>query len=437
LTYDNLRSSGPTLLAGCATGRSSLQGLNRVTFGIKTRPRAADTARVCKTEPVQAHQVALGSARQQRHCTPVVGAVPDTGQVTNDPVLVRVGRLVDEALETFDTPGVTVSSLVRKAQRIAFLRHDYAKQIGLWMQTTDVANLRTAEQKATEIPAFAKAQQQLATLVGAEGAKQELERQYQTFERSRQTDDGKIIVLSVSQLEDNVAAIQGAYDDAEPPSGLTPVDTYFAAERARKTRADLIAPLQTRLGILGRVRQDVHDYLVSVETDLLAGKANSDIFQRAQLYINEALRRYAPDALEMFVAAQERLSSGSSEDYAHALASCRRVIKELADALYPASKELVEGIDGANREMTDERYKNRLTEYVRTQVEGKRQRQTVVQIVSDLYSRLNALDGLASKGVHDKVTEAEAETCVVWTYMLAGDIVRIADGTSAQLVGSD
>jgi hypothetical protein len=47
-----------------------------------------------------------------------------------------------------------------------------------------------------------------------------------------------------------------------------------------------------------------------------------------------------------------------------------------------------------------------------------------VQIVSDLYSRPNALDGLASKGVHAKVTEAEADTCVVWTYMLAADIVR-------------
>ena len=69
-------------------------------------------------------------------------------------------------------------------------------------------------------------------------------------------------------------------------------------------------------------------------------------------------------------------------------------------------------------------------------VEGKRQRQTVVQIVGDLYSRLNALDGLASKGVHDEVTQAEAETCVVWTYMLAGDIVCIADGTSSLLVES-
>lgn len=353
--------------------------------------------------------------------------------MTEDPVLTQVPRLVDEALATFDTPGATTSALVRKTQRIAGLRRDYAKQIGLILQTTDVASLSGGTQRVTDIPAAAKALEQLSALIGADEVRQKMEQQYQDLYRTRRDENGNLIALSVSQLEDNVAAIQRAYDDAEPPSGLNPADTYFAAEKAKDTRAGLIAPLQTRRGILGKIRQDAHDYLVSVETDLLAGKANSDIFQRAQLYINDALRKYAPEALDMFVAAQDRLSSGTSEDYAHAVTSCRRVIKELADALYPATKEEVEGFDGTKREMTDERYKNRLTEYVRTHVEGKRQRQTIAQIVSDLYSRVNALDGLASKGVHDNVTQAEAETCVVWTYMLAGDIVRIADGTSALL----
>lgn len=201
-----------------------------------------------------------------------------------------------------------------------------------------------------------------------------------------------------------------------------------------KTRGDLLPDLQGHRAVLGKVTQRIHDYLVSVEADLLAGKVNSDIFQRAQLYINEALRKYAPDALNKFVASQESLSAGTPEDFAHALTSCRRLIKALADAVYPARAEEVEGIDGVLRSMTDDKYKNRLTEYVRSNVEGKRHKQTVVQIVSDLSNRLNALDGLASKGVHDDVTQAEAETCVMWTYLLAGDIVRITDGTSALLV---
>ncbi len=51
-----------------------------------------------------------------------------------------------------------------------------------------------------------------------------------------------------------------------------------------------------------------------------------------------------------------------------------------------------------------------------------------------LGARLKSLDSLASKGIHDDVTAAEAETCVVWTYLLAADLIRLADGTSALLV---
>lgn len=346
--------------------------------------------------------------------------------MTEGPLALQIQRLVDEALAAFDSSGTTVSALVRKAQRIAMLRGDYAKQVGLILQTTEFVAEMVNSGNDPDIPAYYMACQKLATLVGAEESLQEVERQFRNYLRTRRIGqegvDGSTIVSStVSQLEDNLDLLERAYEDAKSPGEPS-------------TQHDVLVALQDKYQVMSKVRQDVYDYLVSVEMDVVAGKPNSDIFQRAQAYINESLRRFAPDALEKFVAAQDRLSSGSSEDYAYALTSCRRVIKDLADALYPATGEDVEGVDGAMRRMSDDRYKNRLTEYVRQNVGAKRHKQTVVQVVTDLYSRLNALDGLASKGVHDDVTQAEAETCVVWTYMLAGDIVRIADGTSTFLV---
>jgi hypothetical protein len=47
------------------------------------------------------------------------------------------------------------------------------------------------------------------------------------------------------------------------------------------------------------------------------------------------------------------------------------------------------------------------------------------------------LDSLANKGVHDDVSATEAETRIVWTYLLAADIVRVADGSSALLAADD
>lgn len=144
--------------------------------------------------------------------------------------------------------------------------------------------------------------------------------------------------------------------------------------------------------------------------------------------------KYAPEALEKFVAAQARLYSGKSEDLAHALTSCRRMIKALADALYPATDETMVGDDGVERRMSDDLYRNRLLQYIREKL-GKRVHGTVIQKTLDsLGARLKSLDSLASKGVHDEVNAAEAETCIVWTYLLAADIVRVADGSSALLV---
>ncbi|WP_157935603.1 hypothetical protein [Mycobacteroides abscessus] len=209
--------------------------------------------------------------------------------MADDPVSVQVRRLVDEALENFDSPDVTTTALVRKAQRIAVLRRDYAKQIAFIMQTDDVfSDVKSDLGKPN--PLVLQARAQLATLLGADEEIRETDRQFQSFMRSRRIKGEKFSGVSVSQLEDNLRALERAYDDAEPQPNLTPIDAAFAADRAAETRASLLPDLQWTRGTLGKIRQDVHNYLVSVETDLLAGKVNSDIFQRAQLYINEALK---------------------------------------------------------------------------------------------------------------------------------------------------
>jgi hypothetical protein len=129
----------------------------------------------------------------------------------------------------------------------------------------------------------------------------------------------------------------------------------------------------------------------------------------------------------------ERITSGGEEDISHALTSCRRMIKSLADALYPATNEEKPGLDGVSRKMSDEAYKNRLLQFVRERV-GKHKSGAVLQaIISDLGKRLDALDALSSKGVHADPSIAEAHTCVVQTYLLAGDLLTIADGSSMHL----
>ena len=177
----------------------------------------------------------------------------------------------------------------------------------------------------------------------------------------------------------------------------------------------------------------MHDFLVSTEAELDAGRDESSFFDQAQARINALLNTYAPDAVAKFVAAQERITSGGEEDISHALTSCRRMIKSRADALYPATNEEKPELDGVSRKMSDDAYKNRLLQFVREQV-GKHKSGAVLQaVISDLSKRLDALDALSSKDVHADPSIAEAHTCFVQTYLLAGDLLAIAEGTSMLL----
>jgi hypothetical protein len=348
----------------------------------------------------------------------------------------RLQELLTEALDQFDAPGASVASAVRRASRIASLRKDYVNQLWLQWEMTDIAG---SKMQKWQDPAIARITGELDTLLGAEAGGTEGVRAYLQWERNRTMQvDGqvKMNATAIGQLEEQLRFTQATHDDFVVPAGLTAGDLYYAQQHADGGRAQLIPVIGQLQTILDRVRSSVYAFLVTTEAELESGQAQAGIFVRAQEYVNAALAQYAPKALEQFIAAQDRLYDGSSEDLAHALTSCRRMLKSLADQLYPATGEAVLGVDGVQRTMGDDQYRNRLLEYVR-QTLGKHGQYAVIQKTLDgLGARLKSLDALASKGVHDEVTAAEAETCVVWTYLLAADLVRLADGTSALLADS-
>lgn len=349
----------------------------------------------------------------------------------------NVRELLRVAFDEFDLPATTVSASARRALRIAALRRDYVNQLWLQWELTDLTAGKTQK---WQDPVITKIKAQIEALLGAEEGRNESFRAFLQFERNRSHQDGGkhvVLAFSLGQLEQSLTLARHVYNDLAVPANLTPIDTYFVAQGIESGKANMLTSIQQQEQILERVKTAIHSFLVATESELDEGQEDSPLFQRAQEYINTALAKYAPKALAKFVAAQDRLYSGNPEDLAHALTSCRRMIKDLADALYPATEETVTGNDGIPRKLSDDAYRNRLLQYVREQM-GSRVHGSVIQKTLDgLGARLKSLDSLASKGVHDDVSAAEAETCIVWTYLLAADIVRIADSSSVLLIASE
>ncbi|REC97506.1 hypothetical protein DEU35_1997 [Microbacterium sp. AG157] len=329
---------------------------------------------------------------------------------------------------------MNLSVHLRRASRIAALRKDYGHQLWMQFEVTDIrAEARLDRANATIV----RIRSEIDSLLGAEAGAQESLRAYEIYERNRSTDingnDG-VDTTPINKLEDRLVTVKAAYESFAVPVGLSGYELQIAQRNADSGQAKMLPLIDHLQSILGRVRTALHEFLVTTEMDLDNGETRAGVFVRAQEYVDSSLSKYAPSALAEFVAAQDRLHDGSPQELSQSLTSCRRMIKELADHLYPATDAIITGVDGVDRKMSDDHYKNRLLQYVRDTLGKHGQSDAMQKTLDSLGGRLKSLDALASKGVHDTVTTAEAEMCVVWTYMLAADLLRLEDGTSALLV---
>lgn len=336
----------------------------------------------------------------------------------------RARELTNRALEEFDS-GKSTSALVRRAHRIAVLRHDYAAQAWFLFQQRD---LKSAPNHDDLLAVKAK----LVALLGDEAGSAEYIKQAESFMSSRAMLDesGNRYMGSVDQIEAMLGQLEEAVAGREIPPNLHSLDAGMEMLRQNDTRTKLWPNIVSFRNMLARIRSVVHVYLVATEAELDAGRQESSFLDVVYSRINSLLNTYAADAAEKFIAAQDRVTSGGQEDISHALTSCRRMIKSLADTLYPPTDKDQVGLDGVPRKMSDDAYKNRLLQYVREQVGKHKSGAVLQQVISDLGKRLDTLDALSSKGVHADASIAEAHTCVMQTYLLSGDLLAIAEGTS-------
>lgn len=314
------------------------------------------------------------------------------------------------------------------ALRIATKRQDYPAILRLTMDTLDL----TVGEKVDH-PGFTDAQRNLAVLVGKEEADRQgiaIAIRHQRDRASSENPDN-IHGHSIAQLEAQLLQIREIIESyRHVPANLTPIDTYMVAKDYERGSAKLL-PLRSELEqVIERVRQSTYDTLVETERDLESGQRRPNVFERGRQYVETSLAKRAPDALRIFRSAEESIDVAGPEDLVHALTSCRRMIKALADALFPATGEVVVGGDGRERVMSDEAYRNRLLQFASDRISGTSHRGLTTEALRSLGSRLERLNELSSKGVHADVSHAEAESCVMWTYLTAADFLRIADGTS-------
>jgi hypothetical protein len=170
------------------------------------------------------------------------------------------------------------------------------------------------------------------------------------------------------------------------------------------------------------MKASIHNYATDTYLAVELGDVAEDIFEGARNLVDTFIRSHCPKAAEKIVAINERMSDGSVESLSAALTSCRRLLMDVADSVFPARVEEWKDRKGRGRKVGIDQYKNRILAYLADLGESEGSYGLLESELEHLASRLDVIYEKTCKGVHIDVSLEEARLAVIHTYLFIGEI---------------
>jgi hypothetical protein len=117
-------------------------------------------------------------------------------------------------------------------------------------------------------------------------------------------------------------------------------------------------------------------------------------------------------------------TSSSTEEWSHIASTCRRVLKDVADKVYPAQDTPKIDVDGKEHKLDDSKYINRIIEGIYADMGKGKDEKFTRSSIEYIGNFLSGIQEYASKGDHATFQKTDAVRCLVYTYMLLGDILN-------------
>ncbi|WP_143202445.1 hypothetical protein [Amycolatopsis sp. CB00013] len=165
-------------------------------------------------------------------------------------------------------------------------------------------------------------------------------------------------------------------------------------------------------------RDSIQDANRAGRMERILGSAFSHVAD--EIYLRA--RQIDPGIIEIFDVALRTLEEhDSAEQLSQVALSCRRLLERLADALYPATDEVIDG-----RKMTQDRYISRLWQYVASRL--TKSNADVIQVnLKDVGARIDKLYAVANSGLHGVAIAAAIHRLLINLTTLTFDLLVIND----------
>lgn len=322
--------------------------------------------------------------------------------------------LSEEILRNIELAELPLANISLKASRLARLVNDFGYQ-------------KIMEYEASGYPSTPNGVipevYQLAVLAGRENQRKDSK----TEEIS-----SYIFLESIEELEQKTSLAQSALEAAKDPdvsvasanpnqTVWNPMGNKFERDQIKKDIAKAQKQLSSR-------RSFIYSYVLRKHYDLKYSGIADDIFSRIRESVDSGIWNHVPDAAQKLAAVYDNLQSDNPEDWSNAVHSCRRILQDLSDSVFPARDDKTITVNGKEKiiKLGKDNYINRLIAFIEDNSESKRFSEIVGSHIGYIGDRLDSVFKAAQKGSHDMiVSREEADRYVVYTYLIVGDILSL------------
>lgn len=174
----------------------------------------------------------------------------------------------------------------------------------------------------------------------------------------------------------------------------------------------------------------IYQYVLQKYLELEYSNIADDIFANIREKVDKKIGKLVPESVKRFNAVYDNLNSENTEDWSNAVHSCRRILEDLANTVYPPIEEKKKEIEGNEKiiKLDSAHYINRIIEFIIGASKSKSFTSIVGSQLQYLEDRLYSTYKASNKGTHTTiVSKDEATRIVLYTYLLIGDILSLKD----------
>jgi hypothetical protein len=222
--------------------------------------------------------------------------------------------------------------------------------------------------------------------------------------------------------------LSAAEDKPISISSANPSQIVFPPAGNMGERVGLRKGIEKAQGNLQEIYTKVYKYVLNIYFQKKFSGISQEIFESTRTTVDNKLKELIPESVKKFISIYENLKSDNVEDWSNAVHSCRKLLKDVADKLFPSNPGGFSAIDrkGKKVKVGDDNYVNRLICYIEDRAGSDTFKSVIGSNLQYTGERMDAISDAIQKGSHTDIkSRYEAERFVIYTYLLLGDILSL------------